>query len=1234
MPLLRRAIFIVVGTVFPMFLHQIFPQRAVAITITMEYTDEGDPVPHDENPSWDPAGLILKQHFNRAKQIWESLLPGPGDFEFDFHWDNDIPGLGLATNVGFIDTYIEINPNYAWFADATLLTDEEFNPVGIQKLYSDLTPTEQNNFFVGSPPGALETHYQRDGLGTYVGAGGYNSSDGYDLLTVVLHEIGHVLGISSPPPQVDPLYPLNPAHVGGAGVIVVGDEGHLAGSSHTPGYLMCGECANPDGRYYPTATDVLAIAEANGITDVYLQRVGRISSGLWDETNSWIGGDTPGFPQDVYVTHGGAVTLAANASAKDLLVATGSTVSVGSNALNLGGNLTIEAGSTVSVGTGGTISAQKITRFSNDITTAPGSLVWFNDYIDFTGDGGPTADFNGSVRIGNNGNSSPLYTFNPSTITEWTIAEELAIDSGNGQISMVIDGEADFTSASGRVGPANGVGAAPFVTIDGISASWNVDGLLAIPLGNITVTNNADLEANSSTIGSEYGRSTVIVQEGISRFHVVNNLEVGPTVLVGDGQGTLILRADGRASVGGNVNIHGTSTRTSEISVESDGDLEVDGAINVGPYGLLTYRDATFGFSGIIGSQTINNLGGANNGTGGVTRFVNTSIAGRNSDPGTIHFTNHPGTTFFAAGGSSEFRDTASAGNARFDNLPGVVSIYSGTTRFFDSATAADGQFFNHPGNWTIAPTVEFNGNSTGGNGTFVNLPGVLGVSLGGALVFNNFSNAGTGTYTSQGEGGSVVFNHNASADHGTFSTDDNIGGNSTIRFNDDATAANATISMGANTGLNFFQRSSAGDATITLRQNGRASFSGDFNIPRNPTTTAGTADITVEGASVPGGFGGRADFSTYSTAGDAVINTYGGTVAGAYGGTTRFDYEGRAGNATLIAHGPGVPSAAGGQIEFARGANGDNAKVITLAGGVFNISGNYFYNVTTTGSIEGGGTYVLGGAELETGSRNTDTTVSGQIVDPQGSNPGGRLTKVGTGTLTLSGINTYSGLTKVNGGAIAVNGSIAGNAQVNSGGTLKGTGTIGGTITVNAGGVLAPGASPESLSVGALMMMPGSMIAMEIGGTTPASQYDQLLATGAVAFDGTLAVSLINGFSPNVGDTFNLFDGTISGAFDVLNLPSLTSGRSWSTSQLYTSGVLSVVAGQAGDFDNDGDVDGRDFLVWQRNPSLGNLGDWQANYGVGALSASTAVPEPSAFVLVLLGGYPLSRKRLDIRRR
>jgi hypothetical protein len=59
--------------------------------------------------------------------------------------------------------------------------------------------------------------------------------------------------------------------------------------------------------------------------------------------------------------------------------------------------------------------------------------------------------------------------------------------------------------------------------------------------------------------------------------------------------------------------------------------------------------------------------------------------------------------------------------------------------------------------------------------------------------------------------------------------------------------------------------------------------------------------------------------------------------------------------------------------------------------------------------------------------------------------------------------------------------------------------------------------------------------------------------------------------------------------------------------------------AGIPGDFDGDGDVDGRDFLAWQRDPTVGDLDDWQANYGIiGSMSAGNiAVPEPATYLLL-----------------
>ena len=68
-------------------------------------------------------------------------------------------------------------------------------------------------------------------------------------------------------------------------------------------------------------------------------------------------------------------------------------------------------------------------------------------------------------------------------------------------------------------------------------------------------------------------------------------------------------------------------------------------------------------------------------------------------------------------------------------------------------------------------------------------------------------------------------------------------------------------------------------------------------------------------------------------------------------------------------------------------------------------------------------------------------------------------------------------------------------------------------------------------------------------------------------------------------------------------------------------------VSALAGDFDFDGDVDGRDFLKWQRGESFipfsaDDLAGWQANYGVGILtSTSVAVPEPGIMALFVIAG-------------
>src|SRR5262249_12102326 len=112
------------------------------------------------------------------------------------------------------------------------------------------------------------------------------------------------------------------------------------------------------------------------------------------------------------------------------------------------------------------------------------------------------------------------------------------------------------------------------------------------------------------------------------------------------------------------------------------------------------------------------------------------------------------------------------------------------------------------------------------------------------------------------------------------------------------------------------------------------------------------------------------------------------------------------------------------GSTFFFDSADGGTARAITNGNGRFDISG-----LTTAGmrigSIEGSGNYFLGNKTLTVGGNNLSTTVSGVIQDggaAEGAGTGGSLTKVGNGTLTLTGANMYTGGTNLNGGTLAVN--------------------------------------------------------------------------------------------------------------------------------------------------------------------------------------------------------------------
>jgi hypothetical protein len=70
---------------------------------------------------------------------------------------------------------------------------------------------------------------------------------------------------------------------------------------------------------------------------------------------------------------------------------------------------------------------------------------------------------------------------------------------------------------------------------------------------------------------------------------------------------------------------------------------------------------------------------------------------------------------------------------------------------------------------------------------------------------------------------------------------------------------------------------------------------------------------------------------------------------------------------------------------------------------------------------------------------------------------------------------------------------------------------------------------------------------------------------------------------------------------------------------------------GGGGDFDNDGDVDGQDFLTWQTDDGTpGGLAEWQGAYPLVPPAAASSVPEPAALSLIVMSllGITVRRSR------
>jgi autotransporter-associated beta strand protein len=220
------------------------------------------------------------------------------------------------------------------------------------------------------------------------------------------------------------------------------------------------------------------------------------------------------------------------------------------------------------------------------------------------------------------------------------------------------------------------------------------------------------------------------------------------------------------------------------------------------------------------------------------------------------------------------------------------------------------------------------------------------------------------------------------------------------------------------------------------------------------------------------------------------------------------------------------------------------------------------------------------GGAFINDGGNSITILEPLQHDAALGGGPDGGLTKLGSGTITLTAVATYNGNTVVNAGTLALSGagSISNSAVISlgAGTTLSASGRSDGTLTLAAGqtlsgfgtinGLLLVGSnatvSPGGGGLTGLLKITG---AVTLQGVTlmklnPSAATNDVLSAAGIAYGGTLCLTNI-ARALTSGDSFKLFSAAVfSGAFTNL-VPAIPgAGLGWNTNAL-SFGVLSVVS-------------------------------------------------------------------------
>jgi T5SS/PEP-CTERM-associated repeat protein len=750
------------------------------------------------------------------------------------------------------------------------------------------------------------------------------------------------------------------------------------------------------------------------------------------------------------------------------------------------------------------------------------------------------------------------------------------------------------------------------------------------------------LSVSKSEIIGDSGMGTFAQTGGTNTLSGSNSMYLGNSA---GGSGTYTASGTAVLNVGADVNVGFAATGSGVFNVQNGASVNISGALNIGAGDQVNLSGGILAFNGY--TRNASATPGVFNFTGGLVSLLGDRFM--NSDPTILDI----------------FGANATISNGRNLKVRGLATIGSG-------AITVSNATFDATSGLNVGATGHVNGGLTLQNGASAT---DFGVSIGrdaGTTGIVNVTGVGTTWNTVDifvGDSGQGTLSITGGATVNS--------GDAEIGFANNTIVSTATVS-GAGTTWNVFDMNigngfSGRANTLTVSNKGLVNIQTSLVISPNCKLILNGGTVHFDSLTNNGTFeydAGTIGLTNNRTIGtDPIINQFFG-VAPTMGAEKGLIVDGTATISTALTLNGGKLTAtnivANGPLQFSGG-------VLELTGGTitgisnlgiptngefrargtqaFRVNGAAGSTITATGTLSMGDSTLVNGfstqGTLAVGANSVTVLDANDAVFDSSS-----LVTLGSGA-TLGSLTSTNGLTVDFGGNITGFGTVttpnnSAKPLINNGhisgtsagspitlpGYVKGVGTFDQVVFT---GTYSPGFSPASVTAGSITFGSTSTLTMELGGTTAGSQYDQILATGALGFGGTLQVSLINSFTPAAGQSFNLFDwGTKSGTFNALSLPSLGSSLAWDTSQLYTTGVLSVAStGTPGDYNNNGIVDAGDYVLYRKyagtthvlpnDPTGGTIGTiqyntWRSHFGQPPGSGSgldgAQVPEPATLVL------------------